>query len=85
MLGICGWATGLGVVGLGPASRAVVAVVSDTAPEWYEPTLAGLGLAGIGLTAMALGVARRRRLPWIALGVASVPVCVSVGLAIAIP
>ena len=85
ILGICGWATGLGIVGLGPAWRVVVAVQADTAPHWYEPTLTGLGLAGVVLTAVALGMARWRRLPWIALGLATLPVCVSVGLAIAMP
>ena len=67
MLGLCGWATVLG----------------GTAPGWYQPTLAGVGLAGIGLTVAAFVVVRRDRLPWLLLGLATVPLLVNVGLTLA--
>ncbi|GAB3138795.1 hypothetical protein GCM10027290_06800 [Micromonospora sonneratiae] len=82
-LSICGWAAGLGIVGLGPAARGLSSVLSGTAPGWYEPTLAGLGLASIGLTVVAFGVSRHGRLPWIALALATVPVGVSLALTVA--
>jgi hypothetical protein len=83
MLGLCGWATTLGVLGLGSALRGLVAIWAHGTPAWYEPTVGALGLGGIGLTTAAFLAARRRRLPWVLLGLASVPLAVNLGLTIA--
>jgi hypothetical protein len=82
-LGICGWGTGLGAVGLGSALRGLPAILADTAPAWYQPTLSTLGLSGIGLATAAFLSIQRRRLPWLMLGLATVPLGVNLGLTIA--
>jgi hypothetical protein len=79
-LSICGWATGLGVVGLGSALRGLPAIMAATTPDWYQPTLAVLGLSGIGLTTAAFVAIRRRRLPWLLLALATLPLGLNVGL-----
>lgn len=82
MLGLCGWATALGLIGLATALRGLLTILAGTAPGWYEPTLAGLGSAAIGLTAAAFPVIRRPRLPWLLLCLATASVLVDVGLTV---
>ena len=60
ILGVCGWATALGLVGLAAGVRGLVAIVAGMAPDWYEPTLAGVGLGGIALTMVAFLSVRHR-------------------------
>lgn len=84
MLGLCVWATILGLVGSGSALRGVLAILAGTAPGWYQPTLAAVGITGIGLTVAAFVVVRRNRLPWLLLGLATVPLLVNVGLTVAV-
>jgi hypothetical protein len=84
-LSICGWATALGGVGVGSALRGLVVVLTGSAPTWYEPTLAGVGLGAIGLTAAAFLSMERRRLPWLGLGLATVLTGVNLTLTIATP
>ncbi|MFD0819476.1 hypothetical protein ACFQ0D_14415, partial [Micromonospora zhanjiangensis] len=57
-----------------------LAVHGGRAPGWYEPTLAGLGLGVTGLIVAAFCLARHDRLPWIMLGLATVPVLLGLGL-----
>jgi hypothetical protein len=71
MLGVCAWATALGVVGVGVALRALVALLAGQTPGWFEPTITIAGLLGIGLTAAAFAAVHRRRLPWALLGAAT--------------
>lgn len=82
MLVLCAWATGIGILGLAVALRGLDAVLAHADPAWYEPTLAGVGLAGVVLTVLAFLSAERVRLPWIMLGLATVPVVVNLGLTI---
>jgi hypothetical protein len=83
MLGVCGWATALSLVGLAAGLRGLVAVVAGVAPNWYEPTVATIGLGGMALTMVAFLSIRRRRLPWIMLGLATLPLAVNLTLTIA--
>lgn len=82
LLGVWAWATGLGVIGLAVALRGLAAITAGTGPSWYEPALASLGLGGVGLTVAALLSARRARLPWIMLGLATVPFVANLALTI---
>lgn len=81
LLGLCVWATVIGVIGLAVAGRALLTVAAGTGPAWYEPTLSAVGTAGVAFTAAAFLTERRIRLPWLLLGLATVPVLVNVGLA----
>ncbi|MFK3980002.1 hypothetical protein ACI2K4_06410 [Micromonospora sp. NPDC050397] len=83
ILGVCGWATVLGLVGLGTGLRGLVAIVAGVAPNWYEPTMASIGLGGIVLTMVAFLFIRHPRLPWIMLGLATVPLAVNLALTLA--
>ncbi|PZF95676.1 hypothetical protein [Micromonospora deserti] len=85
MLGICGWATALGVVTLAAAGHGTAQVLTGVVPSWYQPTTAGLGGAGLLLAGSALTGHGRRALPWLALSAATVTVGLSVGLTAALP
>lgn len=84
MLGLCGWATGIGVLGTAAAIRGLVAIRAGTAPGWYEPTLATVGLAAVACTVAAFTLVRRARLPWLLLSLATVPLLVNVGLTVGV-
>jgi len=73
LVAMCGWATALGVAGLAVATRGLMAIMGGTAPGWYEPAIVGIGLAGIGLTVGAFMSIQRRRLPWLMLAAATIP------------
>lgn len=84
MIGLCGWATALGLAGLAVALRGLVAIIAGTAPFWYEPVVISLGLLGILLTVAGFLSIQWRRVPWVLLAAATVPLLISVGLAIAV-
>ncbi len=46
LMGICGWAAALGIVGMLVGLLALVAMVRTTV-GWYSPTVLAVGLAGI--------------------------------------
>jgi hypothetical protein len=83
-LGVWGWVTLLGVLGLASALRGIDTVLAGTAPSWYEPALAGLGLTGIVLAATAALAVRRRRLPWVLLGLATLPLGLNLALTLGV-
>ena len=83
LIGICAWAMGLGVVGLLIALRGLVGIVSGHAPDWYEPALIGVGMAGILFTVLAFLAIQRRYVPWIMLALATIPLGVNIGLTVA--
>lgn len=67
LIGICTWAAGLGLIGMPVAGRSSVAVLTDAAPPWFEPTVVLAGMLGIGLTIAAFAAIHRRWLPWLLL------------------
>jgi hypothetical protein len=77
LLGVCAWAALLAVVGLAVAARALVALLAGGAPGWYEPTILAGGVAGIALTTAAFLAVHDRRLPWLLLAGATVPLAVN--------
>ncbi|GFJ91733.1 hypothetical protein [Phytohabitans rumicis] len=79
---MCAWATALGVAGLGVATRGLMAIMGGLVPGWYEPSFVAVGLAGIGLTVGAFMSIHHRRLPWVLLALAIVPLAGSVALTI---
>lgn len=81
LAGICAWAAGLGLVGLPVAGRISVAIVTNGAPGWFEPTVVTVGVLGIVLTVAAFAAIHRRWLPWLLLAVATVPLAVNLTLA----
>jgi hypothetical protein len=80
MLGLCGWAAGLGVAGSATALRGLLAIVDGRAPDWYEPALATAGFGVIGLVTAAFFSVRHPRLPWVMLAMATAPLLLSLGL-----
>lgn len=77
ILGMCVWAAMLGLVGLAVGGRALVAVAYGDTPGWYEPTVITVGALGMVLTAAAFTAVQHRRLPWLLLGAATVPLLVN--------
>jgi hypothetical protein len=80
LVAMCAWATGLGLVGLLVATRALLAMWRGNPPNWYEPSFIAVGLLGIGLTVGAFMSIQRRRLPWIMLALATLPLIGSIVL-----
>jgi hypothetical protein len=64
LIGMCSWAAALGLLGLMVAARALWALMTGLAPDWFEPAVIGVGLLGIGLTAAGFTAIHRRYLPW---------------------
>src|SRR5256885_382419 len=64
LAGMCAWAALLGFVGIAVGVRGLIAIMVK-APHWYEPTLVGLGLAGIGLAVVAFVTVHYRYVPWL--------------------
>lgn len=71
LVGICGWAAALGLLGLPVAGRSSVAIITDNAPAWFEPTVVLVGVLGIVMTAATFAAIHRRRLPWLLLTAAT--------------
>ena len=72
LMGVCGWAALLGVVGLVVGIRGFIGDLVGAAPDWYEPAMIAVGLVGIGLTVGAFITVQRRRMPYALLGGATV-------------
>lgn len=67
LFAICAWAAGLGLFGLPVAGRSSVAIVTGTAPGWFEPVVVSVGVLGILVTAATFAAIHRRWLPWLLL------------------
>jgi hypothetical protein len=83
LVGICAWATALGLAGLLIAIRGLVGIIGGYTASWYEPALVSVGMVGIVLTVLAFMAIQRRYLPWIMLGAATVALGVNIGLTFA--
>ncbi len=77
------YASALGLAGVGVGVRAFLSVLGGTAPGWYVPVLALLGLISVGLAVGGFLSIHRRVLPWLLLGGAAVPLTVDVLIAVA--
>jgi hypothetical protein len=64
LMGVCGWAAILGAVGLIVGIRGFIGDLMGQTPSWYEPTMIGVGIVGIGLTVAAFATVHRRRMPY---------------------
>lgn len=82
MLGVCGWAALLGVVGLVVGIRGFVATLMEAAPGWYEPAMIAVGIVGIGLTVGAFATVYRRRMPYILLSAATITLAYAILLTV---
>jgi hypothetical protein len=80
MIGMCAWATTLGLIGLAVAIRALLIIISAAPPWWFEPAVVSTGLVGIGLAAGAFMAVHRRRLPWLMLTAATAMLILTVTL-----
>ena len=72
LMGVCGWAALLGVVGLVVGIRGFIGDLVGAAPDWYEPAMIAVGFIGIALTVGAFITVQRRRMPYALLGGATV-------------
>lgn len=70
LVGLCIWATAIGILGALIAAWAGIELVIGM-PAWFLPTAICLGVAGVGLTVAAFFTARQRIVPWALLGAAS--------------
>jgi len=82
MLGVCGWAAVLGLIGLVVGIRGFYADLMDATPSWYEPMMIGVGLTGIALTVGAFVSVQRRRTPYILLSAATVVLAYAIFLTV---
>ncbi len=77
------YASALGLAGVGVGIRGFVSVLGGTAPGWYVPVLALLGLLSVGLVVAGFLSIHRKRLPYLLLAAAAVPLTADVLLAVA--
>jgi hypothetical protein len=73
LAGICAWAAVLGMTGLLVAGRALISMLANTAPGWFQPVIVIIGIIGITLTIGAFAAIHRPRVPWLLLTAATVP------------
>jgi hypothetical protein len=82
---ICAWAAGLGLLGLPVAARLSIAIVTGTAPGWFEPVVIGVGVLGIAVTAATFAAMHRRWLPWLLLLAGTLLLAGNAALALSLP
>lgn len=82
LVAMSAWASGLGLVGLLVAIGALLTIWRGDPPGWYEPSFIAVGLGGIGLTVGAFMSIQRRRLPWVMLALATIPLIASIVLTV---
>ncbi len=76
------YASALGLAGVGVGVRGFVSVLSGAAPGWYVPVLALLGLISVALAVGGFLSIHRRRLPYLLLLGAAVPLTADVLIAV---
>jgi hypothetical protein len=77
------YASALGLAGVGVGVRGFVSVLGGGVPFWYVPLLVVLGLLSVALVIGAFLSIHRRRLPYLLLLAAAVPLAGDVLLAVA--
>lgn len=68
----------LGLAALAVTVRGVIAIMTDSAPSWFQPAFAGAGLVGFASVVGAFMSIHRPRTPWLLLGFAAIPLAVNV-------
>ncbi len=68
----------LGLAALAVTVRGVIAIMTDSAPSWFQPAFAGAGLVGFASVVGAFMSIHRPRMPWLLLGFAAIPLAVNV-------
>ncbi len=76
------YASALGLAGVGVGVRGFVSVLGGTAPGWYVPVLALLGLLSVALVVGGFLSIHRSRLPYLLLLGAAVPLVADVLIAV---
>ncbi|RZU52291.1 hypothetical protein EV385_4140 [Krasilnikovia cinnamomea] len=82
LLAMSGYASLLGLAGVGVGVRGLVSSVRGGVPDWYVPVLACCGLLSVALSVAGFLSIHRRRPPWLLLFGAAVPLVAAVGLAV---
>ena len=80
LLTMCAWAGTLGLLGLAVTIRGLAAVFAGLASHRYTTAILITGVTGIALTVGAFTSIHRRRLPWIMLTLATIPLAAAVTL-----
>ena len=75
------YASTLGLIGVGVGVRGFVSVLGGV-PGWYVPAMSALGLTSVALLMAAFLSIHRRRLPYLLLLAAAVPLAGDVALAV---
>ena len=83
LLAMSVYASLLGLAGVGIGIRGLVSMIGGGVPGWYVPVLAFLGMVSVVLSVGAFLSIHRRRLPWLLLAGAAVPLIVDIMLAVA--
>jgi hypothetical protein len=73
---VAAWATVLGFGGLVMAVRLLIGLFTRM-PNWYLPTISGLGVFGVACTVGAMASVHRRHTPWVLLAAATVTLLVA--------
>ena len=68
LIALCAWGLVVTVAGLGVGLWAMILLMSEGTPGWYEPVIVLTGVVGIGLAVAAFLTADRRIYPWALMG-----------------
>lgn len=76
LIGLCSWAAAVGILGLIIGIRAIVVTIIGT-PAWFPLAAGIIGVVGLVATMGAFVTARRPRIPWALLSVATLTLIVA--------
>ncbi len=68
LVALCSWAAALTLIGLMVGFWAMLRLMSDATPGWFEPIIILTGLSGVGLAIASFVTADRPRFPWLLMG-----------------
>ena len=68
----------VGLVALAVTLRGLLVIIGGDAPGWYQPAFVVAGLVGVGFVVGAFLSIHRRRLPWLMLAAAAVPLAANI-------
>lgn len=68
LIALCAWAATLTLLGLLVGLWAMLRLMSNETPGWYEPVIVLTGLSGVGLAIASFVTADRKQTPWALMG-----------------